>query len=162
MQLQENKQAWTYFPPLLTRSMQQPQLHPCLLKPPVPPPQAPVPPPQAPVQTKCKTTDKDAKKTLQELMIVPKDLPDLQPRSTQVWNCDKIRIDPTGKWVKILCTWKWCMSEKIFKCRDGEYAPFWVTVFFFTQADGQCFLAPCIVHKGTEYTRNLKWKIPDD
>ena len=129
---------------------------------PVPPLQAPVPPPQAPVRTKCEITDKDTKKTLQELMKIPKKLQDPQPRSSQVSNCDEIGIDPIGKWVKIVCTWKWCMSEKIWKCRDGEHAPFWVAVLFFARADGQCFLPHCVAHKGAEYTGNSNWKIPDD
>ena len=129
---------------------------------PLPPPQAPVPPPQAPVRTKYEITDEEAKKSLEALRTVPKDLQDLQPRSSQVWNCDEIGIDPTGKWVKIVCTWKWCMSEKIWKCKDGEHAPFWVTVLFFTRADGQCFLPPCIVHKGVDYSCDFNWKIPDD
>ena len=54
------------------------------------------------------------------------------------------------------------MSEKIWKCRYGEHAPFWVAVLFFSRADGQCFIPPCIVHKGIEYSCDLHYGVPDE
>ena len=36
--------------------------------------------------------------------IVPPDLHQIQPRATQVWNCDEIGFDPNGKWRKVVCT----------------------------------------------------------
>ena len=38
--------------------------------------------------------------------IVPPDLHQIQPRATQVWNCDEIWFDPNGKWRKVVCTYK--------------------------------------------------------
>ena len=43
--------------------------------------------------------------TLQLITIVPPDLHQIQPRSTQVWNCDEIGLDPNGKWRKVVCTY---------------------------------------------------------
>ena len=39
--------------------------------------------------------------------IFPPDLHQIQPRATQVWNCDEIGLDPNGKWRKVLCTYKY-------------------------------------------------------
>ena len=39
-------------------------------------------------------------------MIVPTDLHQIQPRSTQMWNCDEIKLDPNGKWRKVACNYK--------------------------------------------------------
>jgi hypothetical protein len=47
-----------------------------------------------------------------------------------------------------------------WKTQTGERALFWCTVLFFTQADGQCFIAPTIVHQGSELTANMFWGIP--
>ena len=105
------------------------------------PPQVPDDvPPQVPapfLRKKYLVSHREAKKSLDELTTVPDDITHLQPRPSQFWNCDEIGIDPTGKWCKIVCTWKYCMAEKIWKCKDGEHAPVWVTVIFFTPADGQ-------------------------
>ena len=134
------------------------------------PPQVPVPLPQVPdphhpakhPRIKYKITKEEAKKTLQTLTAIPDDLTHLQPRPSQTWNCDEIGIDPTGKWCRIVNTWKYCMTEKIWKCRDGEHTSFWVTVLFFTRADGQCFIPPVIVHKGGELTADFTYGVPDD
>ena len=44
-----------------------------------------------------KITKDDARKALAELTILPTDLAEIQPRSSQVWNCGEIGIDPNGK-----------------------------------------------------------------
>ena len=44
---------------------------------------------------------------LQTRTIVPPDLHHIQPRATQVWNCDKIVLEPKGKWHKVGCTYKY-------------------------------------------------------
>ena len=44
---------------------------------------------------------------LQVRMIVPPDLHQIQPIATQVWNCDKIGLDPNVKWRKVVCTYKY-------------------------------------------------------
>ena len=37
-------------------------------------------------------------------MNIPSELIEIQPRSTQVWNCDKIGFDPNGIRNKVICT----------------------------------------------------------
>jgi hypothetical protein len=101
-----------------------------------------------------------AELSVQELTKVPPDLEDIQPRSDQVWNCDEIGFDPNGKWHRIVCTYKWSPSEKIWKTQTGERAPFWVTILFFTRADGQCFIPPTVVHQGTEGTADFLLNLP--
>ena len=104
----------------------------------------------------------EASDTVKELTKVPDDLKEIQPRPNQVWNCDEIGIDPNGKFHKIVSTFKWCNADKVWKTLDGEKAPFWCTVLFFTRADGQCFIAPTVVHQATEVTEYLFLNLPDD
>ena len=49
----------------------------------------------------------EAEKNIDELTNVPDDLHSIQPRPDQVWNCDKVGIDPNGKWHR-------CWSEIYF------------------------------------------------
>ena len=37
--------------------------------------------------------------------IVPPALHQIQPRATQVWNCDEIGFDLNNKWHKVVCTY---------------------------------------------------------
>ena len=39
--------------------------------------------------------------------IIPPDLHQIQPRATQVCNCDEIGFDPNGKWRKVVFTYKY-------------------------------------------------------
>ena len=41
------------------------------------------------------------------ITIVTPDLHQIQPRATQVWNCDEIGFNPNGKWRKVVCTYKY-------------------------------------------------------
>lgn len=82
------------------------------------------------------------------------------PRANQVWNCDEISLDPNGKWNKIVCTFKWCNLVKVWKSQEGERVPFWVSLLFFTRADGQCFIPPTVVHQGLELTSDFLHGIP--
>ena len=111
---------------------------------------------------KQEITKEEAAKTLAELTIIPKDLADIQPRLSQCWNCDKIGLDPNGNWVKIVCTYKWCPAERMWKAQTGERAPFWVTLLLFTRADGQCFIPPMVIHQSSEHTYNYNLYIPSD
>lgn len=103
-----------------------------------------------------------AEENVAELTVVPRDLQEVLPRGNQVWNCDKIGVDPNGKWNKIVCTYKWCGVEKLWKTQEGEKAPFWVSFLFFSRADGQCFIPPTIVHQGTELSGDMQHGLPDD
>ena len=104
----------------------------------------------------------EAEENVSKLTVVPEDLQQVLPRASQVWNCDKIGVDPNGKWNKIVCTYKWCNVEKIWKTQEGEKAPFWVSFLFFSQADGQCFIPPTIVHQGTELTGEMEHGLLDN
>ena len=81
-------------------------------------------------------TKEQAEKSITELTIIPEDFDIIQPRADQVWNCDEIGIDPNGNWTRIVCTYIWCTLGQIWKTQDGEHAPFWVTVLFYTRGDG--------------------------
>ena len=82
------------------------------------------------------------------------------PRPDQIWNADEVGFDPNGSWLKIVCTFLWCMKQKIWITQTGERAPFWVSFLFFTRADGQCFIPPTIVHKSCNLTGAHGLNIP--
>ena len=50
-------------------------------------------------------------------MIIPSYLNDIQPRSTQVWNCDEVGFDPNGIWSKVICTYKFFKVNECGKCK---------------------------------------------
>ena len=56
---------------------------------------------------------------LQVRTIVPPDLHQIQPRATQVWNCDEIGFEPNGKWHKVVCTYKYFKSNRMWKAQTG-------------------------------------------
>ena len=70
------------------------------------------------------------------IKIVPPKIHQIQPRATQVWNCDETGFDPIGKWRKVVCTYKYFQGEIMWKVQTGERAPFWCTLLVFTGADG--------------------------
>ena len=39
----------------------------------------------------------EARHSVQDLMQIPKDLLEIQPQNTQVWNCDEVGFDPNSK-----------------------------------------------------------------
>ena len=39
-------------------------------------------------------------------IIIPSDLNGIEPRATQVWNCDEIRFYRNGRWNKVIGTYK--------------------------------------------------------
>jgi len=61
-----------------------------------------------------------------------------------------------------VCTYKWCQLDRIWKTVEGEHAPFWVTILFYTRADGQVFIPPTIVHQGSEWTSDMGMNLPDN
>ena len=65
-------------------------------------------------------------------MNIPSDLNDIQPRSTQVWNCDEIGFDPYGRRNKVVFTCKFFQGKLMLKVKTGERAPFWCTLLVFT------------------------------
>ena len=93
---------------------------------------------------------------------LPKDLKEIQPRPSQVWNFDEIGFDPNGSCLSVFCTYKFFTGKRMWKSQIGERAPFWFTSLFFTRAYGQCFMPPMIVHQAENYTQDLHWNIPSD
>jgi hypothetical protein len=67
------------------------------------------------------------------------------PDASQIWNGDEIGFDPNGKWGRVFTMEP---RNRMFVLRDGERAPFWATMFFWTRADGQCHIPPTVVHQG--------------
>lgn len=68
-----------------------------------------------------------------------------KPEADQMYNGDEIGFDPTGKWHRVI-SFIWDVQNNM--CAAGEKAPFWVTVWFITRADGEEFIEPCIIHQG--------------
>ena len=48
-------------------------------------------------------------------IIIPSDINDIQPRSTQVWNCDEVGFDPNGRWHNVICTYTFFQGEQMRK-----------------------------------------------
>ena len=80
-------------------------------------------------------------------MNIPYYFNNIQPRYTQVWNCDYIFLDPNGKWHKVICTYRFLPGERMWKVQKGERAPFCCTWLVFIQANGKCFMPPIIFHQ---------------
>ena len=55
--------------------------------------------------------------TFRVRIIFPPDLNQIQPRATQVWNCDEIGFDPNGKWHKAVCNYKFFQREIMWKVK---------------------------------------------
>ena len=80
-------------------------------------------------------------------MNIPSELNDIQPRATQLWNCDEYGFDTNGKLNMLVCTYKLFPGEIMWKVQTGEWAPFWLQLLFFIRDDGKCFMSPIIVHQ---------------
>ena len=82
-----------------------------------------------------------------------------EPDSDQVWNADEVGFDPKGRWQHVLTSSK---DQRIFRTTTGEKAPFWVTAWLMTRADGQCFVPPAIIHQGSQLSEFHTLGIPSD
>ena len=56
-----------------------------------------------------------------EPKTVAKDLKEIQPCPSQVWNCDEIVFDPNGSWLKVICTYKFFTGQRIWKSQTEQY-----------------------------------------
>ena len=65
-----------------------------------------------------------------ELCKTPNDLEHIDARGDQKWSVDEIGLDTNGKWTRIICTYKFCTVEKIWKTQTGERAPFWLVLMY--------------------------------
>ena len=88
----------------------------------------------------------DINQPILQKTIIPYDLNDIQPRATQVCNCDKVRFDPNGRWRKVIFTYKLFQGEQTWKVQPGERAPFWCNLLVFIQYEGKFFMPPINVH----------------
>ena len=94
-------------------------------------------------------------------MIIPSDLNDIQPRATQVWNCDEVGFDPNGIWSKVIYTYKFFQGKQMWKVQNGEQAPFWCMLHF-TRYGGKCFMPPIIVRQSKDYSQDIHYNVPVD
>ena len=84
--------------------------------------------------------------------IIPSNINDIQPRATQVWNCNSFGFVPNVRWINIICTYKLFQGEKMWKVKTGEQSPLWCTLLVFTQSGGKCLIPPIIVHQAKYYS----------
>ena len=83
----------------------------------------------------------------------PSYLNGIQPRYTQVWNCDIIVFNNNGRCNKVICTYKFYQGELMWKVQSGYLALLWFMLLVFNQADGQWFMPHIIVHQSREYSK---------
>ena len=51
---------------------------------------------------------------------VPEDLKEIQPRPSQVRNCDEIGFDTNVSWLIVVCTYKFFTGKRNWKYQTGE------------------------------------------
>ena len=59
-----------------------------------------------------------------ESTTVPKYPEEIQPQSSQVWNCDEIACYPNGSCIQVVCTYKFFTGDRICRTQTREIAPF--------------------------------------
>ena len=62
---------------------------------------------------------------------VPEDLKDIQPRPSQVCNCDEIGFNTNGSWRKLVCIYKLLTGDRVCRTHTEEISPFFYTAFIF-------------------------------
>ena len=85
-----------------------------------------------------------------------------QPASSQIYGGDEIGMNPHGhKGKQVFCSF---FRKQIVVVVDGEggKAPFWVTFFFWTRADGQFPIPPCVVHQAAQLSEFHALNLPLD
>ena len=75
---------------------------------------------------------------------------------------DEIGFDPSGKWSKVICTYKWYRTENLWKTKTGGKSPFWVTMLYSIRADGQAFIPPTLVHKASKINEGHTLYLPEN
>ena len=95
-----------------------------------------------------------------QIIIIPSDINNIQPRSMQVCNCDEIGFDANVNCHKFIFTYKFLPGEHMFKVQTVELEPFWCTLLDFNWVNGKLFMLPIIVHKAKDYSQNLLFDIP--
>ena len=73
---------------------------------------------------------------------------------------DEMGIEPNGKtWAKVL-TRKGLGGDKVHRIVTGEHNPFWVTLFFWSCADGTLPVPPMVIHKAKAMRGDLAHGLP--
>lgn len=85
----------------------------------------------------------------------------VDPEPDQLLNADEIGFDPTGKWGRVLA---FLWDRENTTMGHGEHAPFWVTVWFVTAADGSLPVPPTLIHQGDRPRRSfgLRYELNKD
>ena len=85
-----------------------------------------------------------------------------EPEAHQIYGGDEIGVNPHGhKGKRVFCSF---FRKQIVVVVDGEggKAPFWVTFFFWTRADGQFPIPPCVVHQASQMSEFFALNLPGD
>jgi hypothetical protein len=53
-------------------------------------------------------------------------------------------------------------EKRTNRVKMGEKAPYWLTLFYVTRADGQVFIPPWLVHQAEELSEFFTLYLPDD
>ena len=93
-------------------------------------------------------------------MIVPTNLHQIQPRTTQLWRCDDTGFDPNGKWNKAVRNYKLFQREIMWKVKNIGSAPLWYTIILFSRADVKCLMPPIVSQKAKDYFQDIHHNIP--
>ena len=102
----------------------------------------------------------ETNKPFLQTMIIPSELNDIQPKSTQVCNCNEIGFDINGIWINVSCTYKFFQGKRMWKVQTGERAPLSCTFHVLTWDDGQYFMPPIIFQQANDYSQDIQFNIP--
>lgn len=85
-----------------------------------------------------------------------------RPDAHQIWDGDEIGMNPHGHKGKQCFTAFFRRMIVRVVGGEGGKAPFWVTFFFWTRADGQFPVPPCVVHQAAKWSKFLSLNLPGD
>ena len=94
--------------------------------------------------------------------MVHQKLQSIQPRDSQLWNCDQFGFWPNWNWYKVVCTYKIFAGLRMWISKTGERAPFCCNVLTFTIADGQFSMQPVVIYQASEYSQYFHLNNPMD
>ena len=81
-----------------------------------------------------------------------------EPPPHLVYAGDEMGIEPNGKrWVRVLARKG---SKLVHRIVTGEHNPFWVTLFFWSRADGGLEVPPMVIHKAAQMRGDLANGLP--
>ena len=81
-----------------------------------------------------------------------------EPPPWLIYAGDEMGIEPNGKrWSRVLARKD---SQLVHRIVTGEHNPFWVTLFFWSRADGGLEIPPMIIHKAAQMRGDLAHGLP--